>query len=76
MRATFLIHELAETDPAGRPKLRLQYAQVVELRFLPRGDGGPGRIRWPHVSVNTLEKVSDVPDLQPAALDGGAGVTR
>jgi hypothetical protein len=68
MRATFLLHELAETDPAGRPKLR--------LRFLPRGDGGPGRIRWPHVSVNTLEKVSDVPDLQPAALDGGAGVTR
>jgi hypothetical protein len=22
-------------------------------------DGGPGRIKWPHVSINTMEKVSD-----------------
>lgn len=70
MTSTFFIQELAGTDADGRPRLRLQYAQVVELEFEPRSDGGPGRIRWPHVSVNTLEKVSDVPDLQPAALPG------
>ena len=56
--ATFFIQELAETDRHGRPKLRLQYVQVVQLDFFPRLDGGPGRIKWPHVSINTLEKVT------------------
>jgi hypothetical protein len=59
MKATFFIQELAETDEYGRPKLRMQYVQVVQLDFFPRFDGGPGRIKWPHVSINTLEKVSD-----------------
>ncbi len=70
MKATFFIHELAETDAAGQPKLRMQYAQIVELDFFPRFDGGPGRIKWPHVSINTMEKVNDVPDMQYAALEG------
>jgi hypothetical protein len=56
MKATFWIQELAETDAAGNPRLRLQYAQVVQLDFFARTDGGPGRIKWPHVSINTLEK--------------------
>lgn len=56
MKATFWIQELAETDVAGNPLLRLQYVQVVQLDFFPRFDGGPGRIKWPHVSINTLEK--------------------
>jgi hypothetical protein len=60
MKATFWIQELAQTDAAGNPRLRLQYAQVVQLDFFPRADGGPGRIKWPHVSINTLEKQSDV----------------
>lgn len=68
MKATFFVHELAETDAAGHPRLRLQYAQIVQLDFLPRFDGGPGRIRWPHVSINTLEKVTDVPDMEYAQL--------
>jgi len=59
LKATFFIQELAETDRHGRPKLRLQYVQVVQLNFFPRLDGGPGRIKWPHVSINTLEKVTD-----------------
>ena len=59
MKATFFIQELAETDDSGAPKLRLQYVQVVQLDFFPRFDGGPGRIKWPHVSINTLEKVTD-----------------
>jgi hypothetical protein len=60
MKATFWIQELAETDAAGNPRLRLQYVQVVQLDFFPRFDGGPGRIKWPHVSINTLEKQGDV----------------
>jgi hypothetical protein len=59
MNATFWIQELEETDAFGQPKLRLQYAQVVMLDFFPRRDGLPGRIAWPHVSINTLEKIPD-----------------
>jgi hypothetical protein len=58
MRATFWIQELADLDTNGNPKLRLQYSQVVMLDFFPRRDGLPGLIRWPHVSINTLEKVA------------------
>lgn len=58
MKSTFWIQELEETDRSGNPKLRLQYLQVVILDFFPRfGDGLPGLIRWPHVSINTMEKV-------------------
>lgn len=62
MKSTFWIQELDETDAQGNPKLRLQYVQVVQLDFFPRDDGGPGRIKWPHVSINTLEKVTDAVD--------------
>ncbi len=57
MKSTFWIQELADKDIHGNPKLRLQYAQVVLLDFFPRRDGLPGPIRWPHVSINTMEKV-------------------
>lgn len=61
MKSIFWIQELAEKDKYGDPKLRLQYLQVVMLDFFPRRDGlppgcCPGQIRWPHVSINTLEK--------------------
>ena len=68
MKATFFLQELAEADEHGNPKLRLQYAQVVQLDFFPRFDGGPGRIKWPHVSINTLEKVVPQPDMRYAQL--------
>jgi hypothetical protein len=59
LKSTFWIQELKEKDKIGRPKLRLQYSQVVMLDFfLPRADGLPGRAQWPHVSINTMEKVS------------------
>ncbi len=54
MKSTFWIQELAGS---GKPRFRLQYLQVVILDFFPRRDGLPGLIRWPHVSINTLEKV-------------------
>ena len=57
MKSTFWIQELAEKDKHGKPKLRLQYSQVVMLDFFPRRDGMPGRIAWPHISINTMEKV-------------------
>lgn len=58
MTATFWIQELDELDANGQPKFRLQYTQTVFLDFLPRPPGqGPGLIRWPHVSINTLEKI-------------------
>lgn len=56
MKSTFWIQELSEKDTNGDHKLRLQYLQVVLLDFFPRRDGLPGRIQWPHVSINTLEK--------------------
>lgn len=57
MKSTFWIQRLDGIIP----RLRLQYLQIVNLEFFPRTDGQPGRIIWPHVSINTLEKVSDRP---------------
>jgi hypothetical protein len=60
MKSTFWIQELKEKDENGHRKLRLQYSQIVMLDFFrPREDGHPGRARWPHISINTLEKVSE-----------------
>lgn len=61
MKSTFWIQELTETGADGHPKLRLQYLQVVMLDFDPRTSGLPGRIRWPHVSINTMHKVEEAP---------------
>jgi hypothetical protein len=59
MKSTFWIQELKEKDECGHPKLRLQYSQIVMLDFFrPREDGHPDRARWPHISINTLTKVS------------------
>lgn len=58
MVSTFWIHELRETDAQGKPRYLMQYLQDVSLDFLPRTDGTPGLIRWPHISINTLEKVA------------------
>jgi hypothetical protein len=58
MKSTFWIQELAATDQYGKPRLRLQYSQVVMLHFFnPREDEFPGRFVWPHISIATLEKV-------------------
>lgn len=58
MHCKFWLQELAETDAQGKPKLRLQYTQTVMLDFFPRQDGQDGLIKWPHVSINTLEKIN------------------
>ena len=56
LQSTFYIQELADLDKYGTPKLRLQYVQLVMLDFFQRSDG-EGLVRWPHISINTLEKV-------------------
>jgi hypothetical protein len=57
MKSTFWIQELEETDATGRPRMRLQYSQVVMLNFFrPREDEFPERAVWPHISIATLEK--------------------
>jgi hypothetical protein len=67
MKSTFWIQELAEKDATGKPKLRLQYSQVVMLHFFqPREDEFPGRAVWPHISIATLEKVPADNTLVPA----------
>jgi hypothetical protein len=55
MVSTFWIHEL-QPDASGHVDYVLQYLQDVSLDFFPRGDGTPGLIRWPHISINTLFK--------------------
>ncbi len=67
MKSTFWIQELAEKDETGKPKLRLQYSQVVMLHFFhPREDEFPGRAVWPHISIATLEKMPADYKLVPA----------
>jgi hypothetical protein len=67
MKSTFWIQELAERDETGKPRLRLQYSQVVMLHFFqPREDEFPGRVVWPHISIATLEKMPADYQLIPA----------
>ncbi|AZG43508.1 heme-binding protein [Gordonia insulae] len=68
MKSTFWIQKI---DDNGTPKLRLQYMQVVMLEFFPRRDGGPGLVKWPHITFNTMEKVSDTTDPGYGAIELG-----
>lgn len=56
MRSIFWIHKV-KGEREDKPRWLLQYAQFVFLDFFPRADGGPGLIRWPHISINTMEKI-------------------
>lgn len=56
MVSTFWIHELNDLDRHGQPRFVMQYLQDVALDFFPRTDGQDGLIRWPHISINTLER--------------------
>jgi len=59
MRSTFWVHELDTPKGNKEPKLILQYLQTVLLDFhVIRSDDMPGRIRWPHISINTMVKKS------------------
>ena len=59
MRSVFYIMELNENGPDGKPKLALAYTQFIFLDFFRRRDGEAGLIRWPHISINLMEKVAE-----------------
>ncbi|MCH5373106.1 MAG: heme-binding protein [Planctomycetes bacterium] len=61
MRSTFWIMELSEEGPFGEPRLLLAYSQFIFLDFFPRRDGRDGFIRWPHISINMMEKIAPAP---------------
>lgn len=63
MKATFWILEL-DGDGVDQPNLLLAYTQTVMLDFFPRRDG-QGLIKWPHVSINVMEKVAEADDTKP-----------
>ena len=58
MRSTFWIMQLDETGPLGHPRLILIYSQFILLDFFLRRDGREGLIRWPHISINMMEKIA------------------
>jgi hypothetical protein len=53
MRSVFWIEELFDSS-AATPRFQLQYLQRAVLEFFKSKDG-PGLIKWPHISINTLE---------------------
>ncbi|SEJ68312.1 heme-binding protein [Demequina mangrovi] len=63
MTATFWILELEGGE--DEPELLLAYTQTVMLEFFPRRDGEPGLIKWPHVSINVMEKVEEATPEKP-----------
>ncbi len=54
MRSTFWVSKIK-----GEEALHLQYSQTVMLDFFEARDGSSRKIKWPHVSINTLRKVED-----------------
>jgi hypothetical protein len=62
MRAIFWVEELENPDTEGRPQFILQYAQRVLLEFFPAGGSSSvGLIKWPHISINTMQLVPPAP---------------
>lgn len=59
MKARFWIMELDEPGIGGNPKMVVAYSQFIFLDFFRRRDGKPGLIRWPHISINMMEKVEE-----------------
>jgi hypothetical protein len=59
MKSIFWIMELDEKNDKGDPRLVLAYSQFIYLDFFPRPDGKPGLIRWPHISINVMEKIEE-----------------
>jgi hypothetical protein len=55
VHATFWIMELLKDDESAPAEFIMQYSQTVYLEFFDSDEPGK-RIRWPHVSINTLRK--------------------
>lgn len=64
--------ELDELDRNGYPKViqQLQYEQIVDFEFMFGSNGGT--TLWPHIQVNTLRRLEDIPEedrLPPIKVD-------
>lgn len=70
MHSTFWVMELESTGQPDEPSLVLAYSQLVFLDFFDRVDGRPGRIRWPHISINVMEKIEEPAPTRSAYLVG------
>ena len=55
VHATFWVMELHKSDESAPTEFIMQYSQTVYLEFFSSDVPGK-RIRWPHVSINTLKK--------------------
>ena len=64
MTASFYIMELNPDSPGGEAGMALAYIQMVMLDFFPRRDGVEGKIKWPHVSINTMVFDGAVDDMK------------
>ena len=53
MSATFWIQQIEGSDT-----LQLQYTQTIDLKFPGHGRNGIIPVIWPHITINTLQKVS------------------
>lgn len=51
----------------GKEVLQLQYVQVVHFEFHFGNSGGT--TSWPHIQVNTLRKLEDVPEAQRKVIE-------
>lgn len=58
MTVTFWLMELDDSGGEDAPREVLAYSQHIFLDFFDRRDGKPGRIRWPHISINVMEKIA------------------
>lgn len=72
MQFSFWIEELDQKDSDGDPILQLQYSQLVFLDFFDSPTGA-GKIRWPHVSINTLRRKDQMPPAQMPGTRPGKG---
>ncbi|MFK7829388.1 MAG: hypothetical protein AB8B57_06380 [Congregibacter sp.] len=61
MHSTFWILELEADSVSEEPGLVLAYSQLVFLDFFDRVDGRSDLIRWPHISINMMEKIEEPP---------------
>ena len=70
MESIYWLAEYRDPADSDATRLRLQYLQTVILEFFDRRDGRSGRIQWPHVSLNTMERATDV--VQPLTPEEAA----
>lgn len=62
MRHRMWLEEIEITDKKGQTKTieQLQYEQIVDFEFMFGASGET--TQWPHIQVNTLRRIEDIPE--------------